>query len=105
MSTGGRSFIWRLDEAEMDDHRPDLRHDTDRDTRFLETPHVPLLEEHVGDLVAARFHDQPPDLTDLAVGRTDSQLAAYVYRAGRDVIDSDLLRGFRADRSPLATPR
>jgi hypothetical protein len=44
-------------EAEVDKERPDLRHGADRDSHFLAAPHVPLLEQHVGDLVAARFHD------------------------------------------------
>ena len=39
-------------------------------------PRVPLLEEHVGYIVAARFHDQSPDLPYLAVGRADGQFAA-----------------------------
>jgi hypothetical protein len=47
----------------------------------------------VGDIVAARFHDQPSDLPYLAVGRADGQLAAYVYLAGWDGIDGNLLRG------------
>jgi hypothetical protein len=58
-------------------------------------PHVPRLQEHVGYQVAARFHDQPLDLPYLAVGRTDDQFAVYVYRAGWDVVDGDLLRGRR----------
>jgi len=61
----------------------------------LRPPHVPRLEEHVGDLVAARFHDQPLDLPYVAVGRTDGQFAVYLYLALRDVVDGDLLRGFR----------
>jgi hypothetical protein len=59
---------------------------------------VPLQEEHVGYMVAARFHDQPLDLPDLVVGRTDGQAAVYVYCAGRDVVDGDLRRGFRSPR-------
>jgi len=57
----------------MDNHRPDLGHGPDRDSHFLAAPHAPRLKEHVGDLVAARIHDQPPDLPDLAVGRIDEQ--------------------------------
>jgi hypothetical protein len=56
---------------------------------------VPLLEEHVGYMVAARFHDQPLDLPYLAVGRTDGQGAVYLYLAEWDGVDGDLLRGFR----------
>src|SRR5215472_3480465 len=44
-------------EAEMDKQSPDLRHSADRDSHFLAAPHMPLLEEHVGYPVAARFHD------------------------------------------------
>jgi hypothetical protein len=54
---------------------------------------VPLLEEHVGYLVAARIHDQPLDLPYVAVGRTDGQFAVYFYLAGWDGVDGDLLRG------------
>ena len=63
----------------MDKESPDLSHSADRDSHFLVAPHVPLLEEHVGYMVAAGFHDQPPDLPYLAVGRTDGQFAVYLY--------------------------
>jgi hypothetical protein len=59
---------------------------------------VPLLEEHVGYLVAARFHEEPLDLPYVAVGRADGQFAVYFYLAGRDEVDGDLLRGLRCDR-------
>ncbi|HEX6521321.1 MAG TPA: hypothetical protein VF070_15130 [Streptosporangiaceae bacterium] len=49
----------------------------------------------MGYLVAARLHDQPLDLPHFAVGRTDGQLAAYVYLAVGDEVDSDLLRALR----------
>ena len=49
-------------EAEMDEESPDLSNDAGRDSHFLAAPQVPLLEEHVGYLVAVRFHDQPLDL-------------------------------------------
>jgi hypothetical protein len=62
---------------------------------------VPLLEEHVGYIVAARFHDQSLDLPYLAVGRTDGQFAAYVYLAGWDGVDGDFLRGFRSARAAV----
>ncbi len=75
----------------MDDEGPDLRHGPDRDSHVLAARHVSLLEEHVGYLVAARFHDQPLDLPYLAVGRTDGQFAAYVYLAGWDIVDGDPL--------------
>jgi hypothetical protein len=58
-------------------------------------------------MAAARFHDQPLDLPYLAVGRTDGQFAVYAYPAGWDVVDGDLLRGFRfapaglPDHSPV----
>ena len=82
----------------MDKESPDLSHSADRDSHFLAAPHVPLLEEDVGYMVAARFHDQPLDLPYLAVGRADGQVAAYVYLAGWDGVDPDLLRGFRFAR-------
>jgi hypothetical protein len=65
---------------------------------------VPLLEEHVGYLAAARFHDQPLDVPYLAVGRTDGQFAVYVYRAGWDGVDVDLRRGFRPSASVRRDP-
>jgi hypothetical protein len=79
----------------MDKESPDLGHSADRDSHFLAAQHVPLLEEHVGYQAAARFHDQPLDLPHLAVGRTNGQAAVYRYLAGRDGVDSDLLRGVR----------
>src|SRR5215470_4486929 len=79
----------------MDQQSPDLRHGADRDRHLLAAPHVPLLQQHVGYLVAARFHDQPLDLPYLAVGRTDDQFAVYIYAAGWDVVDGGLRRGFR----------
>ena len=78
----------------MDKKSPDLGHSADRDSHFLAAPPVPL-EEHVGYVVAARFHDQSLDLAYLAVGRTDGQFPADVYLTGWDGVDSDLLRGFR----------
>ncbi len=64
----------------------------------LAAPRVPLLEEHVGYIAAARFHDQSLDLPYLAIGRTDGQFAAYVYLAGWDGVNGDFLRGFRSAR-------
>jgi hypothetical protein len=78
----------------MDKESPDLSHSADRDSHFLAAPHVPLLKEHVGYMVAARFHDQPLDLPYLAVGRTDGQGAVYLYLAEWHGVDGDLLRGF-----------
>ncbi len=82
----------------MDKESPDLSHSADGDSHFLAAPHVPLLEEHMGYMVAARFHDQPLDLPYLAVGRTDGQFAVYLYLAEWDGVDGDLLRGFRSVR-------
>src|SRR5690348_12068978 len=79
----------------MDQQGPDLRQGADRDSHFLAAPHVPLLEEHVGYLAGARFHDQPLDRPYLAVGRTDDQSAVYLYRTGWHGVDGDLRRGFR----------
>jgi hypothetical protein len=93
-------------EGELDKEGPDLRHGADRDSDFLVAPHVPLLEEHVGYLVAARFYDQPLDVSYLAVGRKDGQSAVYLYLTEWDGVDGDLLRGFRfggdADRPDYA---
>ena len=83
----------------MDKQSPDLRHSADRDSHFLAAPHVPLLEEHVGYQMAARFHDQPLDLPYLTVGRTHGDAAVYAYRAGWNGVDGDLLRGFRCARA------
>jgi hypothetical protein len=55
---------------------------------------VPLLQEHVGYIAAARFHDQSLDLPYLAVGRADGQFVAYDYPAGWDGVDGDFLRVF-----------
>ena len=86
-------------DAEMDKESPDLSHSADRDSHILAAPHVPLLEEHVGYMVAARFHDQPLDLPYLAVGRTDGQPAVYLYLAEWDGVDGDFLRVFRSARA------
>ena len=80
----------------MDKESPDLSHSADRDGHFLAAPHVPLLEEHVGYIVAARFHHQSLDLPYLAVGRTDGQFAAHRYLAEWDNVNGDFLRGFRS---------
>ena len=94
MSYGGQVFHLVSGEAEVDEQGPDLSYGINRDSHFLAAPHVPLLEEHVGYMVAARFHDQPLDLPYLAVGRTDGQPAVYLYLAEWDGVDGDLLRGF-----------
>jgi len=85
----------------MDKKSPDLSHSADRDSHFFAAPRVPHLEEHVGYIAAARFHDQSLDLPYLAVGRTDGQFAAYVYLAGWDGVDGDFLRGFRSARAAV----
>jgi hypothetical protein len=92
---GRQVFHLVTGEAEMDEENPDLGHGADRDCHFLAASQVSLLEEHVGYLVAARFHDEPPDLPYLAVGRADGQLAPYVYATGWDGVDGDFLRGSR----------
>ena len=83
----------------MDKKSPDLSHSADRDSHFFAAPRVPLLEEHVGYMVAVRFHDQPLDLPYLGVGRTDGQFAVYFYLAEWDGVDADLRRGFRSVRA------
>ena len=98
---GRQVFHLVFGEAEMDKKSPDLSHSADRDSHFLAAPRVPLLEEDVGYIAAARFHDQPLDLPYLAVGRTDGQFAAYVYLAGWDGVDGDFLRGFRSARAAV----
>src|SRR6202041_1371693 len=95
---GRQIFHLVFGEAEMDKKSPDFSHSADRDGHFLAATRVPHPEEHVGYIVAARLHDQPLDLPYLAVGRTDGQFAAYVYLAGWDGVDGDLLRGFRSAR-------
>ncbi len=85
----------------MDKKSPDLSHSPDRDSHFLAAPRAPLLEEHVGYIAAARFHDQSLDLPYFAVGRTDGQSAAYVYLAGWDGVNGDFLRRFRSARAAV----
>jgi hypothetical protein len=96
---GRQVFHLAPGEAEMDKKGPDLGHRADRDSHFPVAPSVSLLEEHVGHIVAAGVDDQPLDLPYLAVGRADGQVAAYLYLAGRDVVDGDFLRGFRPVRA------
>ena len=101
---GRQVFHLASGEAEMDKHSPDLRHGPDRDSHVLAARHVSLLQEHVGYLVAARFHNQPPDLPYLPIGRTDGQAAVYVYRAGWHSVDGDLRRGCRSSASVRGNP-
>jgi len=99
INVGGRQVFHLVSgEAELDKEGPDLSHSADRDSHFLVAPHMPFLEEHVGYLVAARFHDQPLDLPYLAVGRQDGLGAVYLYLAEWDGVDGDLLRGLRCVR-------
>ena len=98
---GRQVFHLVFSEAEMDKKSPDLSHGTDRDSHFLAAPPVPLLEEHVGDMVAARFHDQSLDLPYLAVGRTHGQFAAYIYLTGWDGVNGYLLRGCRSAKAAV----
>jgi hypothetical protein len=90
-----------LAEAEVNKKSPDLGHSADRDSHFLAAEHAPLLEEHVGHVMAARFHDHSLDLPYLAVGRTDGQFSSYVYLARWDGVDGDLLRGLRPAAAAL----
>jgi hypothetical protein len=55
----------------------DCRHDADRDRHYLAAEHVSLLEQHVGDLVAAGVNDEPLDLPDVAVGGVEIFAAAH----------------------------
>jgi hypothetical protein len=48
----------------------------------LAAEHVSLLEEHVGDLVAAGIDDEPLDLPDPAVGGMDVITAAHSHLSG-----------------------
>jgi len=98
MFYGQEVFHLVFGEAEVDQESPDLGHGADWDSHFLAAPHVPLLEEHVGYLMAARIHDQPLDLPYVTVGRTDGQFAVYFYPAGRDGVDGDILPGLRCVR-------
>jgi hypothetical protein len=43
----------------------DTGHSADRDGHLLAPPEVPLLEEHVGDMVVAGLDDQPVNLADI----------------------------------------
>jgi hypothetical protein len=56
---GRQVFHLAPGQAEMDKQGPDLGHGADRDSHFPAAPHVPLLEEHVGYLAAARIHERP----------------------------------------------
>ena len=98
---GRQVFHLVFGEAEMDKKSPDLSHSADRDSHFLAAPRVPLLEEHVGYIAAARFYDQSLDVPYLTVGRTDGQFAAYVYIAEWDGVDGDFLEGFRSARAAV----
>jgi hypothetical protein len=98
---GRQVFHLVFGEAEMDEKSPDLSHSADRDSHFLAAPRAPLLEEHMGYIVAARFHHQSLDLPYLSVARTDGQFAAYGYLAGWDDVDRDFLRGFRSARAAV----
>ena len=92
---GRQVFHLVFGEAELDKESPDLSHSADRDSHFLVAPQVPFLEEHMGYMMAASFHDQPLDLPYLAVGRKDGLGAVYLYLAEWDGVHGDLLRGFR----------
>ena len=91
-------------EAEMD-KSPDLGHSADRDSHFLAAPSVSFLEEHVGHMAAAMFHDQPLDLAYLAVGRTDGQLRRMSTSPAGTGVDDDFLRSCgRPGSRPVRAP-
>ncbi len=70
----------------------DAGHGTDRDGHFFTAPHVPLLEEHVGHVVAVRVDDQPLDFPDVAVGGMDVLTAAHLHLVQWDGVVGDRLR-------------
>ena len=79
----GRQVLHLLPgDAELDAVLADSRHGADRDRHYLAAEHVSLLQEHVGDLVAAGVDDEPLDLPDVAVGGMDVLAAAYSYLSG-----------------------
>ena len=70
-------------EAEMDKQSPDLGHGADRDSHFRAARQVPLPEEHVGYLVAARFRCLPyrSGVAVMALG-----LPPHRARGGHDLL-------------------
>jgi len=70
----------------------DPGHGTDRDGHFLTAPHVSLLEEHVGHVVAFRVDDQPLDFPDVAVGGMDVLTATHLHLVQRDGVVGDRQR-------------
>ena len=71
----------------------DAGHGADRDGDFLAARQVPLLEEHVGHVVAVRVDDQALDFPDVAVGGMDVIAAAHLHLIQRDGVVGDRLRG------------
>ena len=77
MPTGWQVLHLLPGDAELDAALVDSRHGADRDRHDLTSEHVSLLEEHVGDVVAAGVEDEPLDLSDVAVGGMDVTAAAH----------------------------
>src|SRR5271163_947362 len=82
MPAGRQVLDLLLGNAELDAVLADSGHGADRDRHYLAAEHVSLLEEHVGDLVAAGVDDEPLDLADAAVAGMDVLAAAHSYLPG-----------------------
>ena len=66
-------------------------HLVERDGDIPATPRVPLPEQHVGQLAAARVDPEGADLPDVAVGGVDVIAAVFLDLARRDDVDGLLL--------------
>jgi len=71
-----------LGDVELDAILVDSGHGANRDRHALTGEHMSLLEEHVGDLVAAGVDNEPLDLPDVTVGGVDVIAAAHSYLSG-----------------------
>lgn len=71
MPTGRRVLRLLPGDVELDAVLADCGHGAEWVRHYLAAGHVSLLEEQVGDLVAARVKDKPLDSPDRAVGGMD----------------------------------
>jgi hypothetical protein len=79
----GRQVLHLLPgDVELDAVLADSRYGADRDRHYLAAEHMSLLEEHVGDLMAAGVDDEPLDLPDVAVGGMDVFAAVHSHLSG-----------------------
>ena len=79
----------QLDTAVEPSHIPE------RDSHFLASPQMPLLEEHVCHLVAGRIDAERMDLPDITIGGVDVVTAAFLHLASRGEVDGLPLRDSR----------